>query len=314
MKVYSGYQTLPEPLSASVVAVGNFDGVHQGHREIISRLKARAKQLHIPSVILTFSPHPVKLLVPHLAPPLINTYEQKRQLLSSLGVDIMLEEPFTRAYASYSPEQFVTSVLQQSLHAKEIFVGYDFTFGRGGKANVETLRHLGEPYKLKINCIEPLSFSGITASSTKVRAFVHEGQMEGAQLLLNRHFSLTGIVEEGEQRGRQLGFPTANLSTEQELLPKRGVYACWTEFEGQMYPTATNIGIRPTFSELRPTIEAHLIDFRGNLYQKKMTVHFVKKLRDERAFSSIHTLKEQIEQDIQQAKEQLVQPPNPSVF
>lgn len=301
MKIYNGYQALDAPLDASVVAVGNFDGVHRGHREILNRLIAWGNERGIPSLLLTFRPHPVKFLVPHLAPPLINTYEQKRELVRSVGIDIMVEEPFHREYANLSPEQFVTDILHRTFGAKAIFVGFDFTFGRGGKANVDALRELGAPFGLEVHCADPLSFEGIVASSTKVRSFVQEGQVRGAHILLGRPFSIVGHVVPGEQRGRTIGFPTANLETKQELLPAFGVYACWAVINGTPHRAVTNIGIRPTFRSNEPTIEAHILDFSEDIYDQEITLHVMERLRAEQSFSSIEALQTQIKQDREKA-------------
>lgn len=314
MKIYNGYQTLPEPLPASVVAVGNFDGVHRGHRAILEQLKRRSQELSVPAVVLTFTPHPLKVLVPSVAPALVNTYTQKSTLLESLDIDIVIEEPFTKSYAGYSPERFVTEVLHQSLHTLEIFVGYDFSFGRGGKATIQTLEELGAPYGLRVHCFEARSFDGIVASSTKVRHFVREGQMDTAELLLGRPFSLTGTIEHGEKRGRQLGFPTANLTTEQELLPAQGVYACWAELDECIRPAAVNIGVRPTFEDAAPTIEAHILDFSDTIYDQTMTLHFVQRIRGEQSFASLDALKKQIQTDVQFVRERLIQAPSRSVL
>lgn len=300
---------------STVVTIGNFDGVHCGHREIIHRVKMRASERGLPSVVYTFVPHPVKLLAPHLAPPLINTYQQKRAILASIGVDMLVEEPFDHTFAAYSPEQFVSDVLHRRLGAQEIFVGFDFTFGRGGKAGVDALASLSQPH-IQVHVVPPLSFEGIVASSTKIREFVLEGQMEGARLLLHRYFYLDGVVVPGFQRGRTLGFPTANLQLEQELLPARGVYASWIETQqGEILPGVTNIGIRPTFDHNQNiSVETHIFDFSRDLYDQTLRVHFAKRLRPEQTFSSVDMLQTQIQLDIVAAQEYLssTQAPRPS--
>lgn len=309
LKLFKGYQTVSELSEGTAVTIGNFDGVHRGHREIIRRVQSYAQHRQLLSLVFTFLPHPVKLLVPHLAPPLINTYAQKVEIMSSLEVDGMVEQPFDRDFAGYSPEQFVSEVLHQHLQAKAVFVGFDFTFGRGGKAGVEVLRELAAGYGISIEVATPLSFDGIVASSTKIREFVLKGQVEGARLLLDRYFFLEGTVVEGAQRGRQIGFPTANMETLQELIPATGVYACWVETQRGIFPAVSNIGVKPTFeNEAGLTIESHLLDFSGDLYGQSIRVHWVQRLRSEQAFSSADALKEQITQDVKQARLCLKEP------
>lgn len=303
---------LPEHVAPSVVTIGNFDGVHRGHREIIHRVKTCAIEQEMSAVVYTFRPHPVKLLAPHLAPPLINTYEQKREILASLGVDTMIEEPFDRAYASYSPEQFVSEILHHRLNTRTIYIGFDFTFGRGGKAGGTELSSLANSYGIQVHVVPPLSFDGIVASSTKIREFVLEGQMDGARMLLGRYFYLQGPVVQGFQRGRLLGFPTANLQPDQELMPAYGVYASWVETSmGDVVPAISNVGIRPTFQETPSvSVETHLFDFSANLYGETLRVHLAKRLRPEHAFSSVDALRSQIASDIQSARECLSSSPH----
>lgn len=315
METYHGYKTLQTPLGGSVVAVGNFDGVHLGHQEIIQRVIDRAKALDLTSVVYTFAPHPVKLLAPHAAPPLITPYAQKRALLGVQGVDVVVEEPFTREYAAMSPEAFVSDILGESLGCREIFVGYDFRFGRGGAGDIETLQTHGAAFGLVVHHIDPLSFQGVVASSTKVRGLVQAGQVERAAALLGRDFAIDGVVEAGEQRGRTIGFPTANLGTEQELLPAHGVYACWAEVNGHVHPAVVNVGVRPTVKDKRShsaTIEAHILDFDGDLYDAPITLSFKQRLRAEQAFGSLDELRQQITRDVEQARACLLAATPPS--
>ncbi len=297
-----GYRQLPHPLEKSVVTIGNFDGVHRGHQAILQELVRKAVEQSVPAVVYTFRPHPVKLLAPHLAPPLISTYEQKRQLLLAQGVDIIIEEPFSAEFATFSPEKFVHEVLHKTLGAQELFAGVDFTFGRKGLADVHQLRRLGAPYGMELNVLGPFSFEGIVASSTKVREFVLAGNVRGAQILLGRPYSITGNVSQGRQRGRKLGFPTANLMTRQELLPAYGVYACRAEFDGRVENAVVNIGIRPTFEEKDVSIEAHLLDYEGDLYEHELTLNFVEFVRKEKSFRSGEDLVKQIKKDIQKVR------------
>ncbi|TNE52147.1 MAG: bifunctional riboflavin kinase/FAD synthetase [Deltaproteobacteria bacterium] len=309
LKFYSGYRCLPATQQRTILTIGNFDGVHRGHREIIEKVQANAQTHQLSSLVYTFQPHPLKVLVPKRAPALLNTHIQKREILDAMGIDILVEEPFNRDFASLSPEQFVNDVLVERMRAHTIFVGYDFTFGRGGKAGVQKLQELASRVGVEVHEVPPLSFEGIVASSSKVREFVAEGNMEKAQLLLGRPFFLHGQVVQGFQRGRELGFPTANLSTSQEMMPAHGVYACWVDTSQGMFPAVTNVGIRPTFHDNSAlSVESHLLDFEGDLYDSILRVHFVGRVRSEQSFSSAQALRKQIELDIGKARAMLADP------
>jgi len=308
LQYFRGYKTIPQPLEGAVVAVGNFDGVHIGHQEVLRRVRAKAKELSVRSVVFTFRPHPLKFLIPDKAPSLISTYEQKREYLKSLEMDILIEEPFTKEFASLPAESFVSDILHDTLQTKYVFAGIDFTFGKGGKADVEHLGRLAAPYGMEVSVVEPQKMDDIRASSTRIRQAVVEGQVSLAHFLLGRPFVLSGLVTKGEARGRQMGFPTANLDVEQELLPPYGVYACWAEVQGKRHPAVVNIGMRPTFGALSPTVEAHLLDFSGDLYDQSLTLFFVERLREERQFPNINALIDQIKTDILKAKGVLQSP------
>lgn len=309
LKFYNGYRCLPSTQQRTILTIGNFDGVHRGHREIIRRVQAAAHAHQLSSLVYTFQPHPIKLLAPHRAPALLHTYEQKREIMASMDVDILVAEPFDRDFASLTPEQFVHDVLVDRMRAQSIFVGYDFTFGRGGKAGVDALQELAAPLGVDVEVVTPLSFEGIVASSSKVREFVAAGDVKKARLLLGRPFYLHGQVVQGFQRGRDLGFPTANLSSVQELLPAHGVYACWVETPEGMFPAVTNVGVRPTFQDdVAPSVESHLLDFAGDLYDTTLRVHFVAHIRNEQSFSSVQALRQQIELDIGKARTLLAEP------
>lgn len=302
MKIYAGNCSISEPLSISAITIGNFDGVHLGHREIIRQMLQCAHEMSYPAVVYTFQPHPITLLDPDSAPALINTYHQKRDLLSRLNIDILIEEPFNLSFANYSAQQFVEDILYRTLGVKAIFVGTDFTFGRGGQANIDALSHIAGRYGIAVHGIEPLSIEGIVVSSTKIREFVKAGQIKEANLLLGRDFFIEGSVVHGSHRGRRLGFPTANIAPAQNLIPPTGVYVCWAEIHNQIYPAVTNIGHRMTFEQnSQRWIESHIIDFQGDIYGQTMKLYFVERLRDEMLFPSSEALCLQIEKDIQRA-------------
>lgn len=305
LKRVSGYKALSKPLKGSVVTIGNFDGLHLGHKALLRKVIACADTLDLFSVVFTFRPHPLKILLPAKAPALLTTYEQKLDLIENVGVDYVIEQPFDHAFANLSAESFVADALHQKLHARVIYTGPDFKFGQGGRANTDTLRQLGAPFGMEIRVLDAKTFEGIIASSTQVRKLLHEGQVAAVKTFLGRTFSLTGLVVHGEARGRTIGFPTANLDAEQERIPAFGVYACTVTFDGEEYQAVTNVGVRPTFQMGQTTIEAHLLDFSGDLYDKKISLFFHQRLRGERSFSSLEELKHQVSKDCQQARDVL---------
>ncbi len=300
MRVVQGFQTLPAPLQKSAVTLGNFDGVHLGHRALFDQTIAAAKALGAPSVVYTFEPHPVQVLAPALAPPRLSPEKEKLRLIAASGIDVCVIEPFTKAFAAIPPSDFVTRVLQQALGAKEVIVGYDFTYGKGGAGNVTTLAE--GPFEVHV--VKPQSFGGVVASSTKIREFLHEGKVEGAHLLLGRDYAIEGRVVHGEARGRTIGFPTANIELGEALAPRYGVYACWCVVAGVRQAAVTNIGLRPTVSKesSAPTVEAHLLDWQGDLYEQTVRLEFVAHLRAEQRFASLDALKAQIARDAEQAR------------
>lgn len=292
----------------SIVTIGNFDGVHLGHQALVSQIVTLAQAQDLQSVVYTFDPHPVRILNPKLAPPVITPRQEKLRLLEALGVDGCVVEPFNRDLAALSPDEWVERALVGALHMKVLVVGYDFTYGKAGAGNAITLAAAASRLGFLLQVITQQTFSGVVASSTKVREFVLEGNVDGAELLLGRRFSLVGAVEHGDARGRSMGFPTANLAYENELLPRYGVYACWIELEdGQKIPAVTNIGVRPTVSEgaVKPSVEAHLLDWKGDLYGKRLRMSFVARLREERRFPSLPALQEQIALDVAAARQAL---------
>jgi riboflavin kinase/FMN adenylyltransferase len=302
MQVFRGHLALPGPLRAPVVTIGNFDGVHLGHQRLFSVILERARARGGQAVVFTFRPHPVKLLAPELAPPLITPYEEKLRLIEQTGIDVAIEEEFNRELAAFSPRRFVDEVLVRAIGVRDIVVGYDFTFGRDRAGNVQVLTELGGELGFEVHVEPAFSVSGIIASSTKVREFVLEGRVGGAALLLGRSFSVTGTVVRGDGRGRKLGFPTANLQVENELIPKAGVYAGRAYVRGEAHRAVVNIGFAPTFQSRGLTVEAHLLDTSGDLYGEKMTLEFTHHLREERRFPSVEELMAQIGRDVESAR------------
>jgi riboflavin kinase / FMN adenylyltransferase len=306
-------EALGRPLSSPAIAIGNFDGVHRGHQALI----ATARELAGPGdvVALTFDPHPARVLAPKLAPPLIVSLGRRAELLGQAGANVVVAEPFTREVAAIEAEAFASDVLARDLHAAHVVVGYDFSFGRGRRGDTAMLEQLGTRLGFGVSVVRRVSIHGLTCSSTKIRAFALEGRVEGAQVLLGRPFEITGEVVRGAGRGRSLGFATANLAPEAELLPKPGIYAgravlLPAEHGGgggggaaaalPTFPAAISVGTNPTFGSAGAlTVECHLVGWDGSdLYGRRLRLEVLLRLRDERRFASVDELVAQIGADV----------------
>jgi riboflavin kinase/FMN adenylyltransferase len=305
MDIFRGHSFLPRRLRDPVVAIGNFDGVHRGHAHIFQQARALAGGIGGEAVVLTFDPHPAKVLAPAFAPPLITPLARKLELIAACGMDAVVVEPFDHAFAGHSADDFARGVLAGGLGARHVVVGYDFTFGAKRSGNVDRLRAFGSELGFDLTVVAPVSVDGLVCSSTKVREFVLEGRVDGAALLLGRDPEIEGEVVRGAGRGRTIGVPTANVKPETELLPKNGVYAGWGEraSDGRRWAAAINVGTNPTFvSGQAISVEAHLLDCDEDLYGQRLRVGFVQRLRDEERFASREALVAQIGTDIEQAR------------
>jgi len=300
MKLFHGVTEARE-LAGCALALGNFDGVHLGHQALF----AEARRQGVPVAALTFQPHPGKVLQPDLAPKLITLLPRKLELFESLGLDAAVVLPFTREYARLSPRDFEASLLDV-LGARHLVVGYDFTYGAARAGSVDTLREAAAARGAQVHRVEPVTVDGLVASSSKVREYILEGRVSAAQRLLGRPFDLDGTVVTGQGRGRGIGFPTANVDTQNELRPAAGVYAIRVRLSdtppGTWLPGVANIGVKPTFGVNEVTIEAHLLDFSGDLYSRDMRVQFLEQLRAERRFGSVAELVGQIKRDVEAAR------------
>ncbi|MDP3719859.1 MAG: bifunctional riboflavin kinase/FAD synthetase [Acidobacteriota bacterium] len=294
----------PRPLTwrSPVLALGNFDGLHRGHVKIVERIQRGALERGGTSVVLTFDPHPPRVLRPDKAPLLLMTKAQKLAALARAGVQGAAVVRFTPEMSQWEPEAFVRTVLVDWLRVAEVWVGADFLFGRNRSGNFTLLKSLGAQYGFRAEKIDPIRYKEFVVSSTRIRRLVSEGRVDEAGALLGHHYALDGVVVEGAKRGRELGFPTANLKTDNELIPPHGVYATAVTVDGAVYPSVTNIGQRPTFgAELTTTIEAHLIGRTIDLYGKTLGLAFVQRLRDERKFPDTEALQDQIAADVRRA-------------
>ncbi|WP_231967954.1 bifunctional riboflavin kinase/FAD synthetase [Thermanaeromonas toyohensis] len=288
------------------VALGNFDGVHRGHQELIHATVKKAQEKGCPAVVVTFDPHPALVLTPDDPPGLLTTKEQKMELIAGLGVDFLYFLPFDLNLASLTPEAFVRQILWTYFYPSLVVVGFNYTFGRGGRGNPYLLAALGRELGFEVEVIPPVKVRDHLVSSTAIREALAAGDVALAREFLGYWPTLVGYVVSGEGRGRLLGFPTANIAVEPEVrLPAYGVYACRVKLpNGSWQAGIVNIGKRPTFgSNLVPTVEVHLLDFSGYLYGEKLKLELRYFLRPEKSFASSHELIEQIGADIRRARQ-----------
>ncbi len=293
----------------SVLTLGNFDGLHLGHQELVKMIIRRAREIGALSMVVTFRPHPLKVLAPEKCPPLISIYEEKIKLFERLGIDVLVKIPFTLEFAAMAPEDFVRDVLCGTLGAKEIFVGYNYRFGRGREGDIRTLIGLGKKYGFAVKEIEQIAVDGEVISSTKIRTLLREGDVEHAAKLLGRTYAITGIVVKGDGRGKGLGFPTANIAPKHSIIPADGVYAVRLVVRERAYDGIANIGMRPTFNKKVLAIEVHVFDFNEDLYGEDISLYFIRKIREEKKFKGPEALVAQIKTDIEVAKEILASHP-----
>ncbi len=286
----------------TVLAVGNFDGMHLGHREILRGVVRHARAIEALAAAVTFDPHPLKVLRPDEAPPLISTLEQRLAGLQAMGLDAALVLKFDLGLAHRSAEEFVCEILVAKLHMTRILVGENFRFGYQHAGDVRLLAELGRRSGFAVEIVPPVVVRGEVASSTAIRRAVREGQVVRAARLLGQPFALTGEVVPGTGKGSRVIFPTLNLAAHQDLYPAIGVYASETRVAGRLYRSATNVGVRPTFDGGPLTVESHLFDFSQRISSGPMEIRFWKRLRDERKFSGPNALRAQIARDIARAR------------
>lgn len=285
------------------VAIGVFDGVHLGHQQVIRQTLADAGQHEALAVVITFDQHPNLIVAPGRVPPLIYSLPQKLLAIAALGVDatwlIRFDEPFSRQ----SGDEFIRGMARDFAHLHSICVGSDFTFGHKRSGNIGSLKSLGAELSFAVHSIAAVSLDGQPVSSTRIREAIRAGQFDTASQMLGRGYSLAGPVVKGGQLGRKLGFPTANVDARGLVLPPNGVYAAHVHTNGKLFRAVLNIGLRPTIAPdaVSARVEAHLLDFRGDLYGEELEVSFVARLRDEQKFSSVDALKDQVARDIEQA-------------
>ena len=303
-----------DPLRASasdlprggVGTIGNFDGVHLGHRKILETVVARAREAGRPSFAITFEPHPMAVLRPGDAPRRIQTLRQKEEAIEALGVDALLVIPFTRDFSLTEPEEFVRALLRDRLGASELFLGAHFAFGRGKRGDLTLLRRMGSECGFAVSAVDEVIEGGAPFSSTRIRRALERGEITEANAMLGREYELDGLVSRGDRLGHQIGVPTINLEPENELPPADGVYVTEIEIRsfGRRFPSVSNIGRRPTlYEDYATTIETYVLDFSADVYGERVRLFFLDRLREERKFPSMMDLKAQIQRDIAATRE-----------
>ncbi|MFV9505772.1 MAG: bifunctional riboflavin kinase/FAD synthetase [Oscillochloridaceae bacterium umkhey_bin13] len=291
---------------SAVLTMGKFDGLHLGHRQLITTAVERAKLLGMQSVVLTWDPHPNAVIRPDQPLQLLTNLEEKIELISQLGPDLLVVAPFTRETMTTSAEAYLAQIAA-AIPLRELWVGEDFAMGRGRSGDVPSLMLIGTQLGFAVGAVSKIVTNGDPVSASRVRELLRAGSVEAVVPLLGRPFGLRGVVVQGDQRGRTIGFPTANLQIAPEhVLPADGVYAGHVELNGTLHPAVTNLGVRPTFDGLRRTVEAHLLDWSGDLYGQSLRLTFLHRLRGEQKFDGIAALVSQIQHDANQARKLLL--------
>lgn len=308
MQRWRGLEEIPEDWGRGVVTIGSYDGVHRGHQLIIGKTVARARELGLPAVVVTFDPHPSEVVRPGSHPPLLAPQHRRAELMAELGVDAVLVHPFTLEFSKLSPADFVVKVLVDKLHARTVVEGPNFRFGHRAAGDVQLLAELGEVYDFDVMVVDLYergqAGDGEPFSSTLIRRLVAEGDVRGAAEALGRPHRVEGVVVRGAQRGRELGYPTANVKTlPHTAIPADGVYSGWLLAEGERMPAAISVGTNPQFDGVQRTVEAYAIDRVGlDLYDLQVSVDFQSYLRGQEKFATVDALIERMAQDVNEAK------------
>ncbi|MSR59188.1 MAG: bifunctional riboflavin kinase/FAD synthetase [Planctomycetaceae bacterium] len=291
-----------DSIRGAVVSIGNFDGVHRGHRSMLALLVRRAGELGAPAVVFTFDPHPIVLLRPNEIPPPLSTTTRKLELLEPCGADCVLVYPTDLALLALTPREFFDRIVIGRLAARGLVEGPNFFFGHDRAGDIDTLAGYCSAANLSLDVVPPLTVDGQIVSSSTIRRLILDGQVGKARTLLGQPYQLRGKVVPGARRGRTIGFPTANLEQVRTVLPSDGVYAGQARVDGVWHAAGINVGPNPTFAEQARKLEVHLVDFQGDLYDRDLDVEFFERLRDTRPFASLEALKEQLQHDIDAAR------------
>jgi len=312
MDIIIGIENIRRKFRNPVLTLGNFDGVHLGHQRIFEDLREEARKIDGEAVVFTFDPHPLQVLSPQECPPAITPFKQKLMLLQKLGIDVVIVAAFDLDLANLTPEAFVKGVLVDKIGAKKILVGFNYFFGKNRRGNVEMLKRLGQKYGFEVKVVDAMTVNDIPVSSSKIREFIQSGKMPEAAQLLGRNYLLIGKVIWGADRGKKLGFPTANLEVLNGLYPKTGVYAVEVIMGDKTYPGVADVGYNPTFGQNPLSVEVHILDFARDIYGEEIQLIFHERIRDEKTFENPESLAEQIRRDIDAAKKILPKRPQPA--
>ena len=302
MQLLTSLDAIPPNGPERVVALGGFDGVHLGHQAILKTAVERARVTGLPSLAITFDPLPLEILRPDGAPAPIAPLENRLTLMTPLGLDATLILPFTRTFSEIEPEAFISDILRGRLRAREVVLGFNHTFGRRARGDARLMTEMGPKFGITVHVVPPLTVNGMVVSSSAIRELLRAGDVRQASTLLGHPYQIRGTVQRGVGRGARLGFPTANLKPTRAPLLAPGVYAAWAEVEGATRGSVVNIGIRPTFGETDLWIEAHLLDWSGDIYDRTLTLTFIDRVRPEQKFSGVEALRAQIARDVVEAK------------
>jgi riboflavin kinase / FMN adenylyltransferase len=302
MRIVRGLESVPPDARPSVVALGIFDGVHLGHRAILATALTRARGVGLEAVACTFDPHPLEVLQPERAPRPITSLDERLALIGESGIDTVVVLAFSRGFAAIEPEAFVKDVLLERFRAREIVVGYNHRFGRGARGDARLLEALAERSGFRAHVVPPKTVQGAVVSSSEIRAALSRGDVTTAARDLGRPYAIEGRVASGAGRGRTLGFPTANIASDLAVLVARGVYWGRVHVGGGAHSAVVNVGVRPTFGETTLAVEAHLLDFKDDIYGQSVRLEFLDRLRDEMRFPSVEELKAQVARDIAAAR------------
>jgi riboflavin kinase/FMN adenylyltransferase len=303
MRIVRGLESYRPERPASAVALGAFDGIHLGHRAILGTAVAQARHGQLEAVVCTFDRHPMEVLQPERAPLPITTLDERLELIAETGIDTVVVVPFTREVAAVEAKAFVQDVLVATLRARDIVVGFNHRFGLGARGDAELLESLAGPLGFRAHIVPALMVDGVTVSSSEIRGALQLGDLTSAERLLGRLYAISGEVVRGASRGRTLGFPTANVKTDRPLGLPVGVYVCQVIIGPSQHRAVVNVGVRPTFGENDLAVEAHLIDFSGDLYGERVRLIFLRRLREERKFRSVDDLRRQIALDVAAARQ-----------
>lgn len=302
MQIYRHIDDLNLGLQDAIVTLGNFDGIHLGHQALIRNAVEDARRRGMVSVVLTFEPHPLKVLAPNRAPKMLLAHKDKLQLMQSLGVDCIVIQQFDLSFAAMPAEEFVQRVLLNRLKAKKVWVGKDLRFGKGRAGDIDTLKSWGVRSGFDVGIVDPIMVNGERVSSSRIRHLIGEGRVDDVQPMLGRYHFVSGRVVAGHRRGGELGFPTANISTKTETVPRDGIYATLFHLGEKQLLSVSSVGLNPTFGAGPRTIESFILDFKDQIYGEAVKLSFIKRIREERNFPSVEELSAQIHHDVSIAK------------